>query len=185
MLEEILEQILNQYSNSFIAKIFGKESLQEDILMQVFGLTQIAKAQNRQYWGRELGMCWQRLVTQICKEKTKSFLGPIREGADEICDLVIGKDAIDTKYRIGSGDSGTLKKFKQYGKRLTKLGYRPVLLILRTDNLSAAITACKVGGWKITQGSESFEYIKNKTGFDLQAWLIQRKNKFSKPKELS
>jgi hypothetical protein len=42
----------------------------------------------------------------------------IKEGSDEFCDLVVGNDAIDTKYRIGSGDSGTLKKFRQYGQEL-------------------------------------------------------------------
>ncbi len=144
--DELLEAVLNQYKQSFTNKVFAEESLQEDELMLVFGLTQLAKIGNRQYWGRELGMCWQRLVVTLCKQSRDDFRLPIREGADELCDLIIGKDAIDTKYRIGSGDSGTLKKFKQYGIRLKDLGYNPILLILRTDNLPAAITACTRGG---------------------------------------
>ena len=48
----------------------------------------------------------------------------MRQGADELCDLIAGKDAINTKYRIGSGDSGTLKKFKQYGRKLEGDGLR-------------------------------------------------------------
>lgn len=184
MLEDLLENILKQYGQSFISKIFGDELLEEDCLMQVFGLTQMAKVQNRQYWGRELGMCWQRLIVHLSKERCENFNNPIREGSDEMCDLVIGKDAIDTKYRIGSGDSGTLKKFKQYGQRLTKMGFRPVLLILRTDNLPAAITACRVGGWKVIEGDESFAYIEEKTDFDLNKWLLGRKNKYSNPEQL-
>lgn len=183
-MEDFLEEILKQYGRSFISKIFGEESLEEDCLMQVFGLTQVAKVQNKQYWGRELGMCWQRLVVHLSKDRCKDFGSPIKDGADEICDLLIGKDAIDTKYRIGSGDSGTLKKFKQYGQKLTKIGYRPVVLILRTDNLPAAITACRAGGWKVIDGDNSFAYIKEKTDFDLKKWLLDRKGKYSNPANL-
>ena len=49
--------------------------------------------------------------------------GALKFGSDEPCDLVLGSDAIDTKYRVGSGDSGTLKKFKQYGALLKQNGY--------------------------------------------------------------
>lgn len=64
----------------------------------------------------------------------------------------MGNLAIDTKYRIGSGDSGTLKKFKAYGPTLEEKGFTPVLLIVREDNLGAAITACNAGGWTVTTG---------------------------------
>jgi len=93
--------------------------------------------------------------------------------------LIIGQDAIDTKYRIGSGDSGTLKKFRQYGIRLGKAGYRPVLLILRTDNLPAAVLSCMSGGWTVITGNGSFEYLYEITGFDLQTWLKSRMGKFA------
>lgn len=176
-----LENILEQYQQSFSTKVFGEESVELDDLMLIFGLTQEIKAQNKQYWGRELGMCWQRLIVQLCQHTREDFGEPIKEGADEICDLILGNDAIDTKYRIGSGDSGTLKKFKQYSKRLQKLGYKPVLLILRNDNLPAAITACISGGWEVMQGLQAYDYIHTKTGFDLQKWLKNRKSEFIIP----
>lgn len=107
-----LEVILSKYNQSFLDKTFGEESLEEDDLMLVFGLTQDIKAGNKQYWGRELGMCWQRLITELCQKTCTNYSDSIKKDRDEICDLIIGNHAIDTKYRIGSGDSGTLKKFK-------------------------------------------------------------------------
>ena len=178
--QHALERILEHYGQSFSTKTFDVESSAEDDLMLVFGLNQIIKAGNKQYWGRELGMCWQLLVTELCRQNCPDFQGPIREGADQICDLVIGKDAIDTKYRIGSGDSGTLKKFKQYGQKLGELGYRPILLILRTDNLASAIAACITGGWTVLAGPDAYDYISNATHFDLSAWLKVRKDLYAR-----
>jgi hypothetical protein len=179
VISNLLDEILGQYGRSFASKQFGGESSDVDDLMLVFGLTQEIKAQNRQYWGRELGMCWQRLVTELFRQTHSDFSEPIREGANEICDLVVGTDALDTKYRIGSGDSGTLKKFRQYGLRLQELGYRPVLLILREDNLQAAINSCVRGGWTVITGEATFMYVQNATGFDLQSWLQVRRNRFA------
>lgn len=173
--DQSLQAVLEQYGKSFTTKAFVDESLEEDDLMLVFGLTQTIKMGNKQYWGRELGMCWQRLVTELCRQTCADFAEPIREGADVLCDLVVGNQAIDTKYRIGSGHSGTLKKFKQYGLKLTEAGYRPVLLILRNDNLPAAITACLNGGWHVVVGDNSYRYLQTMTGFDLKAWLQSRK----------
>ena len=90
--------------------------------------------------------------------------------------LMVGKKAIDTKYRIGSGDSGTLKKFKQYGAKLTALGYEPVFLILRSDNLPAAIQACRIGGWKTLIGQETFDFILKESGFDMLKFLTDSAN---------
>lgn len=134
MTERRLEQILARYQNSFTAKIYAEENEEHDILRDVFGIYPIIKKENRQYWGRELG--------------------------------------IDTKYRIGSGDSGTLKKFKSYGELLRNLNYDPVFLILRQDNLPAAITACQKGTWKVYTGDDSFEFIQTISGFDLKSFLI-------------
>ncbi|MFM6192017.1 MAG: hypothetical protein ACKPEN_12600 [Planktothrix sp.] len=175
-----LESILQQYSVSFNAKEFIQESLEEDDLMLVFGLTQEIKDLNKQYWGRELGKCWERLVIEVCKQSCADFSPAIRDGKDELCDLVIGTDAIDAKYRIGSGDSGTLKKFKQYAERLTNSGYTPVLLILRTDSLPQAVNACLVGGWRVLSGRDAFEYLFEITGFDLKAWLQARRGLYSR-----
>jgi len=178
LLDSSLERILEQYGQAFASKIFLDESVEEDDLMLIFGLTQRIKAENKQYWGRELGMCWQRIVVELCRYSRGDFNNGIREGLDEICDLVIGSHAIDTKYRIGSGDSGTLKKFRQYAVRLKNLGYNPILLILRNDNLPNAIGACINGGWEVKMGEQAYEYIRNETGFDLQMWLKARRNAY-------
>lgn len=53
------------------------------------------------------------------------------------------------------------------------------MLIVREDNLPAAITAFKAGEWDVLQGKKSFEYIHKKSGFDLLAAFIV----FAKSKE--
>lgn len=169
--EQNLLAVLAQYRESFSAKEYAGENDDHDVLMDVFGISPVLKRENRQFWGRELGMCWQRLVSELFRATVKEYGPGLRQEADELCDLLAGRDAIDTKYRIGSGDSGTLKKFKQYGKKLDSLGLRPVLLIVRMDNLPAAITACEAGGWMVLTGSGSFEYIYSTTGVHLDEWL--------------
>jgi hypothetical protein len=166
-MEFLLKGILKQYQNSFSEKSYGEENDDHDPLMDVFGITPSLKRENRQYWGRELGMCWQRIVTEVFRANRSDYQPALRIGSDEPCDCIVGSDAIDTKYRIGSGDSGTLKKFKQYGKLLSEKGLKPILLIVREDNLPAAITACNVGGWEILQDKSSFDYIYEKSNFDL------------------
>ena len=69
-----------------------------------------------------------------------------------------------------------MKKFKSYGKNLRNRGLNPVLLIVREDNLPAAITACVVGGWSIYAGKSTFDYLKEKTGFDLFSWLCHHRD---------
>ncbi|MCG8584780.1 MAG: hypothetical protein MI757_08735, partial [Pirellulales bacterium] len=127
---------------------------------------------------RELGMCWQLIVTELFKTTVAGFGPGYRDGADELCDLISGTDAIDTKYRIGSGDSGTLKKFKQYGRQLRDAGYTPIFLIVRTDNLPAAMTACRAGHWDVKTGDATFAYIKEQTRFDLRSWLISLRDEY-------
>jgi hypothetical protein len=178
MIDDQLTAILQRYQTSFADKSYSEENDDLDLLMNVFGLTPELKRENRQYWGRELGMCWQLLVSEICRTYCEGFQSALKFDADEPCDLVVGKCAIDTKYRIGSGDSGTLKKFKQYGAFLTEKGYTPVFLILRKDNLSAAIGACNTGGWKVYTGEESYHFILEISGFDLKAYLIQKARAF-------
>lgn len=176
-LENNLKEILRKYQLSFASKTYTEENNDHDILMDIFNITPEMKRENRQYWGRELGMCWQLIVTKLAEINCSVEFKPgIKIGEDEPVDLFIGKDAIDTKYRIGSGDSGTLKKFKKYGQFLKEQGYNPVLLILRDDNLPAAITACKVGGWTLYIGSQCLDYIKNKSNFDLGAFLKNNKD---------
>ena len=175
---ERLDAILKQYQSSFIEKIYVEENDDHDLLMDVFSLLPTIKRENRQYWGRELGMCWQLLVSQACQH-LPSFKPALRIGSDEPCDFIVGKYAIDTKYRIGSGDSGTLKKFKSYGPLLRERGLTPVFLILREDNLAAAMTACRAGGWEVNTGAQSYAFIKSVSGFDLERFLANRKGEFA------
>ena len=101
-----------------------------------------------------------------------------KKGSDEPCDLIVQNYAIDTKYRLGSGDSGTLKKFKSYGHLLREQGYEPVFLFLREDNLPAAMTACRKGNWNMYIGKQSFDFIKNISGFDMEDYLTRKASAF-------
>lgn len=171
-IDKKLSDILKKYQGNFSDKVYVDDYDSTDVLMEAFGITQELKRENKQFWGRQLGMCWQLLVVELCKNTcSDDFSGALRFGSNEPCDLVLGTDAIDTKYKVGSGDSGTLKKFKQYGDLLRKKGYRPVFLFLREDNLPTAMTACQAGGWSVYTGMETFGYLKEKTGFDLHGWL--------------
>lgn len=177
-----LDAILDSYRGAFSEKVYSDENDDHDVLMDVFGISPLLKRENRQYWGRELGMCWQRLVVEVCRQTREDFGPALRIGADEPCDLTVGGRAIDTKYRIGSGDSGTLKKFKAYGPLLRSGGcgqrYEPVLLIVREDNLSAAINACKDGGWTVKTGQRTFDYLLDLTGIDVRELLLRRAGTF-------
>lgn len=119
-----IEQILSSYCTSFRAKAYNRENDDSDLLMDIFGITPNKKRENRQYWGRELGMMWQKIIICLAQEYAPNrYAQAFHSGNDEPCDLIIGEYAIDTKYRIGSGDSGTLKKFKQYAELLNSMGY--------------------------------------------------------------
>lgn len=174
-----VEQFLGQYQTSFSAKVYNTENNDHDVLMDIFTVTPELKRQNRQYWGRELGMCWQLIISALFQATRKDFAPGFVAGADELCDLIAGDHAIDTKYRIGSGDSGTLKKFKQYGRLLREEGLKPILLIVREDNLGAAIKACQNGGWSVLTGKDSFNYVSDMTGVDFLHYLKSKKDAFS------
>jgi hypothetical protein len=148
-LTRLLCEVIDRYRASFSAKLYNEENNEHDVIMDLFGITPLLKRENRQYWGRELGMCWQLIVSTLCRARCADYEPARRFGADEPYDLRVGQYAIDTKYRIGSGDAGTLKKFKQYGPLLKRENYTPVLLIVRSDNLPAAITAMRAGGWSV------------------------------------
>lgn len=177
-----LEPIIKKYFHSFSEKTYGKENNDSDFLMDLFGISPELKRENRQYWGRELGMLWQLIVVALAENNCGNRFKPaLKIGDDEPCDLIIDNDAIDTKYRVGSGDSGTLKKFKQYGELLSSMGYRPVFLMLREDNLPAAITAARKGGWTIYTGNDAIEYLKNKTGKNIKNILSEFGNDYLLP----
>ena len=168
-----LSDILTRYQKSFVQKSYKDENEDHDVLMDVFGLTPKIKRENRQYWGRELGKCWELIVACVFEELREDFGPPFRVGNDEPCDFTFGTFAVDTKYRIGSGDSGTLKKFRSYGHLLRDQGYEPIFLILREDDLPAAVTACRAGTWNILTDGASFDFIRSHTDFDLHIFLSQ------------
>ena len=174
-IDKKLSAILKKYQGNFSDKVYVDDYDSTDVLMETFGVTQELKRENKQFWGRQLGMCWQLLVTELCKHTCADYGNALRFDADEPCDLVLGSDAIDTKYRVGSGGSGTLKKFKQYGALLKENAYRPVFLFVREDNLPAAMTACEAGGWSVYTGDSTFKYLQEKTGFDLYGWLCHHR----------
>ena len=96
-----LHNILSRYKLKFNQKAYSNENDEHDILMDIFSITPEMKRENRQYWGRELGMCWQLLIIEVCKH-LRNFKPAMRFGSDEPYDLLVGHHAIDTKYRIGS-----------------------------------------------------------------------------------
>lgn len=65
--EDNLDAVLEKYHSSFTAKIYSDENDDHGILMDTFGITPLLKRENRQYWGRELGKCWESLVIEACK----------------------------------------------------------------------------------------------------------------------
>lgn len=166
-----LSKVLFQYSMHFSLKEYSDIYTETDILMNTFGITQELKRENKQYWGRQLGKCWERLVVTLAQHYCADFKPALRIGSDEPCDLVIGNDAIDTKYRVGSGDSGTLKKFRHNANVLREHGYLPTMLVVRHNNLPAAIKSASAGGWRILTGRDTFTYLEHVTKFDLFAWL--------------
>ena len=45
------------------------------------------------------------------------------------------------------------------------------------DNLPAAMTACQAAGWCMYTGKATFDYLQEKTGFDLYSGLRRRTEK--------
>lgn len=173
--------ILSQYKSRFNSKEFAPDSPSSDILMDFFDITYDTKKQNMQYWNRELGIVWELITRELFAFNSLFKLPESGDfGTDRPVDYFIGNLAIDAKYRIGSGDSGTLKKFKSYGKMLKERGYNPVFLILRNDNLPAAITAAMNGGWQIIPGKYAFDFIiKYSGGIDIVQYLAHLKAKYN------
>jgi hypothetical protein len=182
LLETRLAQILTHYQQAFEAKVQPSEMGKSDVLMEIFGITPAMKQENRQYWGRELGMCWQRLVMEVFQNAHPGYGAALKFEQDEPCDFTLDTWAIDTKYRIGSGDSGTLKKFKAYGQLLQDQGYQPILLILRDDNLASAIQACRKGGWQIYTDQATFDFIQQHSQLDFRAYLTEKAATYAKPR---
>jgi len=175
--------VSKEYQKTFEKKIFNYHNPDHDLLMDVFNLTSELKGENPQYWGTQLGRCWEKLIIEICKTHCQDFKPAfkikIKNEEHAPFDLIIDNYAIDTKYRIGSGDSGKHYKLQVYGNELKKMGYTPVMLIFREDNLQGAITACKKGNWTIYTGDDTFKFIQQISDFDLKQFLMSIKAKFA------
>src|SRR6266487_5590916 len=89
-----LKEILSDYRQAFTGKTYAEENDDPDPLMAVFGITPNLKRENRQYWGRELGMCWQLLVSELLSHYCKTYSPAIKIAEDEPCDCCVAKDAI-------------------------------------------------------------------------------------------
>lgn len=170
-IEDQLRNILGQYKDSFIAKEYNEENNDHDVLMDVFGITPDLKRENRQYWGSELGRCWEKLIRKLFELRCEDYQSTSDVGSDKPCDCIIGTEAIEIKYRIGSGDSKFVKAAREYAPHFIESGYTPILLILREDNLSSVINSCRKTGWKVLMGAQTLDYISEKANFDLLVWL--------------
>jgi len=72
-IESKLSTILKKYQSSFSEKVYVDNYDSTDVLMDAFGVTQELKSENKQFWGRELGMCWQLLVDELFKNTCKNY----------------------------------------------------------------------------------------------------------------
>lgn len=173
-----LDAIMAHSRERALDKHFAADDATTDLLMEAYALDPKTRHQHMQFWGQRLGLCWEGLVDTVFSTLRPDAHGDrIHYGRGELCDMVFGDDAIDTKYRIGSGDGATIRKFCRYGDMLREDGYRPVMLILRTDSLDQSIHRC-AHHWEIYQGDAAFDYIHEHTDYDLRTYLHLRKGHF-------
>ena len=66
-IHEVLNGLIRRYQDSFTQKVYDVENDDTDPLMDVFAITPDLKRENRQYWGRELGMCWQLMISEVVR----------------------------------------------------------------------------------------------------------------------
>jgi len=177
-MDEHIDSILKTYQTSFTDKIYSEENNDVDILMNIFRLSPELKRENRQYWGRELGFCWQKIIICVCSQYCSNYADGLREDSKALCDLVVGNYAIEIKYRIGSGDAKFQREIKETSNQLKGKGYTPIMLILREDNLPTAMAACEKGGWDVHIGENVFLFIESISKFDLKKSLMGKAGNF-------
>ena len=169
--KEHIKDILLDYQVRFSNKIYSQDNNDYDLLMDAFGISPKLKLENMQYWGRELGACLEK-VMKTRMSKSKHYENPIKEKSGrEPYDFQFRDRAIDVKYRIGSGDAGTIKKWTENAKDIIELGLQPTLLILREDSLESTVSACRRAGWDIYAGEEFYNFSKNRLDFNLKKYL--------------
>jgi hypothetical protein len=174
----LVDDIFRRYQKSFRERVAATGEGGHDPLMDVFGIKPEQKAGEAQFWGRELGMCWERLVIG-CFASHPRYRPGVTRGREQLCDLVVGHDAIDTKYRVGSGDAGTLGKIVAHGAALSAQGLEPMLLVFRDDSLAAARSRLSKGGWRLIEGAAALDWVRENSGVDLVALLRARRHRFA------
>lgn len=170
-----LNEILEDYKTDFSDKVYNSHNEDYDLLMDVFGISPKLKRELPQYWGRQLGACLERIF-KTRMSSHPSYADPIKEiSGREPYDFQFKNFAIDTKYRLGSGDSGTINKWKQNASDLMGLGLTPVLLILRDDNLEAPFNGCLNAGWTIYTGDSFYNFSRDVLEFDIAQFLKENR----------
>lgn len=157
-----------------------------DFLMQALGVTPADKAVNAQLVGRTLGTVWERLVRAAVKSAPTGTYGGrvLRPGTrTELCDLQLDTSdvefCVDAKYRLGSGDSKTLRSIRQAGQQLREAGKEPLLLVLREDSNPVALAACST--WTILTGEDSLAWVREHCGCDLRELITSCRSGTDQP----
>jgi hypothetical protein len=173
-LDLILDGALGRYHETFTDRMPEEQDAVSDALMDFFRLTPEIKNRERQFYGRHLGAAWEEIAGKILHAHDPSTEFPRPGTEDTPCDIVYRGFAIDTKYRIGSGDSGTMRKLAGNASTLARRGFVPLLLIFRNDSLKPSISAARTGGWTICEGEAAVSFIRTHTGYDLLDFLKER-----------
>jgi hypothetical protein len=176
--DDRLGEILDAQRRSFEAKVHRPRERGSDLLMEAFGISPVQLQSHSQYWSRQLGMCFERLVRAACEHRSECRL-PLRTGGREPWDLEFGQEAWELKYRLGSGDAGTLSRLADNAGLARERGLAPVLLILRSDSLRAATARAAAGGWEVVCGERALAHVRRRSGFDLHAWLAEQAGRFT------
>lgn len=172
----ILEDLYSDFKRlevNFQKKIKDPRASEIDMLMEMYQIDANQKSSNPQFYSSQLGHKFELLVRNVAMRYCPEYAPEIHVGTKVPCDLCIGRDAIDVKYRVGFADSGTIDKLRQNAQLLSKLGYTPVLLIFRDDNRIDTIRTAINSGWTVYMGNEAFDYINRWTGCDILGLIFE------------
>ena len=176
-LVDIYNEVFAKQEQLFQAKEHDNSLPEEDVLMKRFEITSLDKLTNKQYYNRELGKVFETLCKKTFRHKHNDRCkdAPIvkKKGGRtyEPFDLIFDNYAIDFKYRLGSGDSGTLNRLRKSVLWALEKGYEPVYLILREDNLDPVLKALQRLGARIIQGEDTFRFIEEESGVNLREYI--------------
>jgi len=178
-IESKLDSLVKKYRRAFQEKLRGISDSgvfglppEETLLMKLFALEPNIYLMNRQYFNRELGSLFEKMVKALLKTtNSKRYGNAVVVGKTQLCDCTFGQDAIEVKYRYYSGDAKTVRLYRNAAPKLISMGLKPVMLIFSTDNLRSAIKSFIKHGWQVKEGDDMAKYIKQLTGFDIKRYL--------------